>query len=107
MKNLNIVLILLTLLIVSCGDTVSTQLNAENYKNMVDQLEDQNDELKRKITEQETIIKNLKRDVVMWQNRVTYLECRIEYRADYVDYGGKKLEGADEKLAECQAIDID
>ena len=107
MKNLYIVLILLTLLIVGCGDTVSTQLNAENYKNQADQLQDQNDELNRKIAEQETIIKNLKRDVVMWQNRVAYLECRIEYRADYVTYAGEKLEGADEKLAECQAINID
>ena len=43
----------------------------------------------------------------MWQNRVAYLECRIEYRADYVNYAGEKLEGADEKLAECQAINID
>ena len=49
----------------------------------------------------------MKRDVVMWLNRVAYLECRIEYRADYVTYAGEKLEGADEKLAECQAIDID
>ena len=62
MKNLYILLILLTLLIVGCGDTVSTQLNAENYKNQADQLQDQNDELKRKIAEQETIIKNLKRE---------------------------------------------
>ena len=107
MKNLYIVLILLTLLIVGCGDTVSTQLNAESNKERADQLQDQNDELNRKIAEQETIIKNLKRDVVMWQNRVAYLECRIEYRADYVDYAGEKLEGADEKLAECQAINID
>jgi len=61
-KNLYILLILLTLLIVGCGDTVSTQLNAENYKNQADQLQDQNDELKRKIAEQETIIKNLKRE---------------------------------------------
>ena len=107
MKNLYIVLILLTLLIVGCGDTVSTQLNAENYKNQVDQLQDQNDELNRKIVDQERIIKNLKREGVMWQNREAYLECMIEYRADYVTYAGEKLEGADEKLAECQAIDID
>ena len=107
MKNLYIVLILLTLLIVGCGDTVSTQLNAESNKERADQLQDQNDELNRKIAEQETIIKNLKRDVVMWQNRVAYLEVRIEYRADYVTYAGEKKEGADEKLAECQAINID
>ena len=107
MINLYIVLILLTLLIVGCGDTVSTQLNAESNKERADQLQDQNDELNRKIAEQETIIKNLKRDVVMFQNRVDYLQCRIEYRADYVTYAGEKLEGADEKLAECQAIDID
>ena len=107
MKSPLIVLILLTLFIVGCGDTVSTQLNAESNKERADQLQDQNDELNRKIAEQETIIKNLKRDVVMWQNRVAYLECRIEYRADYVNYAGEKLEGADEKLAECQAINID
>ena len=107
MKSLLIILIFLTLLIVGCGDTVSTQLNAESNKERADQLQDQNDELNRKIAEQETIIKNLKRDVVMWQNRVAYLECRIEYRADYVNYAGEKLEGADEKLAECQAINID
>ena len=82
-------------------------MNAESNKERADQLQDQNDELNRKIPEQETIIKNLKRDVVMWQNRVAYLECRIEYRADYVTYAGEKLEGADEKLAECQAINID
>ena len=75
MKNLYIVLILLTLLIVGCGDAVSTQLNAESNKERADQLQDQNDELKRKITEQETIIKNLKRDVVTWQNREAYLQC--------------------------------
>ena len=107
MKNLYIGLILLTLLIVGCGDTVSTQLNAESNKERADQLQDQNDELNRKIAEQETIIKNLKRDVVMWQNRVAYLECRIEYRADYVAYAGKKLEGAAEKLAACPAINLD
>ena len=107
MKSLLIVLIFLTLLIVGCGDTVSTQLNAESNKERADQLQDQNDELNRKIAEQETIIKNLKRDVVRWQNREAYLKCRIEYRADYVNYAGEKLEGADEKLAECQAINID
>ena len=107
MKSLLIVLIFLTLLIVGCGDTVSTQLNAESNKERADQLQDQNDELKRKITEQETIIKNLKRDVVTWQNREAYLQCRIEYRNDYVDFRGEKKEGADEKLAECQAINTD
>ena len=105
MKNLYIVLILLTLLMVGCGDTVSTQLNAENYKNQADQLQDQNDELKRKIAEQETIIKNLKRDVVTWQNREAYLLCIMQYRDEYVDFGGEKMEGADEKMAECKAID--
>jgi len=107
MKNLLIILIFLTLLIVGCGDTVSTQLNAESNKERADQLQYQNDELKRKIAEQETIIKNLKRDVVTWQNREAYLQCRIEYRNEYVDFGGEKKEGADEKLAECQAINTD
>ena len=103
MKNLYIVLILLTLLIVGCGDTVSTQLNAESNKERADQLQDQNDELKRKIAEQETIIKNLELTVESWKKREAFLICTMEYRNEYVDYVGKKLEGADEKLAECRA----
>ena len=42
MKNLFIVIILLTLLILGCGDTVSTQLNAENYKNQLDDARREN-----------------------------------------------------------------
>tara|TARA_B100000941_G_scaffold227677_1_gene169924 strand:- start:441 stop:761 length:321 start_codon:yes stop_codon:yes gene_type:complete len=103
MKNLLIIIIFLTLLTLGCGDTVSTQLNAENNKELVDELSIQNSELKRKITEQETIIKNLELTVESWKKREAFLICTMEYRNEYVDYVGNKLEGADEKLAECRA----
>ena len=59
MKNLYIVLILLTLLIVGCGDTVSTQFNAENNKQRVEQLSDQNQEFREELNEQENKISEL------------------------------------------------
>ena len=57
MKNLFIVIILLTLLIVGCGDTVSTQLNAENYKNQLDYARRQNAGLQQEIKEVPTSLK--------------------------------------------------
>ena len=59
MKNLFIVIILLTLLIVGCGDTVSTQFNAENNKQRVEQLSDQNQEFREELNEQENKISEL------------------------------------------------
>tara|TARA_B100001029_G_C14793819_1_gene303300 strand:+ start:292 stop:594 length:303 start_codon:yes stop_codon:yes gene_type:complete len=58
-KNLFIVLILLTLLIVGCGDTVSTQLNAENYKNQLDDARRENAGLQQEIKDLKNDIKNL------------------------------------------------
>jgi TolA-binding protein len=58
-KNLFIVIILLTLLIVGCGDTVSTQFNAENNKQRVEQLSDQNQEFREELNEQENKISEL------------------------------------------------
>ena len=59
MKNLFIAIILLTLLIVGCGDTVSTQFNAENNKQRVEQLSDQNQEFREELNEQENKISEL------------------------------------------------
>ena len=59
MKKLFIVIILLTLLIVGCGDTVSTQFNAENNKQRVEQLSDQNQEFREELNEQENKISEL------------------------------------------------
>ena len=59
MKNLFIVIILLTLLIVGCGDTVSTQLNAENYKNQLDDARRENAGLQQEIKDLKNDIKNL------------------------------------------------
>ena len=59
MKSLLIVLIFLTLLIVGCGDTVSTQFNAENNKQQVEQLSGQNQEFREELNEQENKISEL------------------------------------------------
>ena len=59
MKNLFIVLILLTLLIVGCGDTVFKQFNAENNKQQVEQLSGQNQEFREELNEQENKISEL------------------------------------------------
>ena len=59
MKTLFIVIILLTLLILGCGDTVSTQLNAENYKNQLDDARRENAGLQQEIKDLKNDIKNL------------------------------------------------
>ena len=59
MKNLLIIIILLTLLTLGCGDTVSTQFNAENNKQRVEQLSDQNQEFREELNEQENKISEL------------------------------------------------
>ena len=59
MKNLLIIIIFLTLLTLGCGDTVSTQFNAENNKQRVEQLSDQNQEFREELNEQENKISEL------------------------------------------------
>ena len=62
MKHFLILIMVPTLLVLGCGETLSTQLNAENNEERVEQLSGQNQEFKEKLNEQENIIAELKNE---------------------------------------------
>ena len=62
MKHFLILIMVPTLLVLGCGETLSTQLNAENNEERVEQLSGQNQEFKEKLNEQENKIAELKNE---------------------------------------------
>ena len=78
MKSLLIVLIFLTLLIVGCGDTVSTQFNAENNKQQVEQLSGQNQEFREELNEQENKNNNYELKIVELENDLKRIQKQLD-----------------------------